>query len=217
MIIAVDGTAASGKGTLAKALAKQLNLAHLDSGTLYRACGITLLLDGLTPETVTEEAAEKVAKNLNFSLTTEARIRTREVSRIASIVAAMKPVRDALLEAQRRFAKELPEGKDGAVMDGRDIGTVVLPDADFKFFVEADLEIRAERRLKELINTDPGAMLPAVMKDMAERDERDLTRKHAPLKPADDAIRIDTTDKSIDQMVEFALDAIRSQSKSDGT
>ena len=212
MIIAVDGTAGSGKGTLAKALAKHLRLAHLDSGTLYRACGITLLLDGLTPGTATEEAAEKVAKNLDFSLTTDARIRTREVSKIASVVAAMKPVREALLGAQRRFASELPKGAEGAVMDGRDIGTVVLPDADHKFFVDADLEVRAKRRWKELINSDPTAMLPAVMEDMAERDERDRTRKHAPLRPADDAVRIDTTDKSIDEMVEFALEAIRSQS-----
>ena len=211
MIIAVDGTAGSGKGTLAKALAKRFNLAHLDSGTLYRACGLMLLLDELTHETVTEEAAEKAAKNLNFSLTTEARIRTREVGKMASVVAAMKPVREALLEAQRRFARELPEGLEGAVMDGRDIGTVVLPDADHKFFIDADLEVRAERRWKELINSDPAAMLPAVMEAIAERDERDRTREHAPMKPADDAVRIDTTDKSIDEMVEFALEAIRSQ------
>ena len=209
MIVAVDGTAASGKGTLAKELARRLNLRHLDSGTLYRACGLTLLLGGLTPETATAEAAGAAAGALDPGLAGDPRIRTREAGEMASVVAAMKPVRAALLDFQRGFARDLPEGADGAVLDGRDIGTVVLPDADHKFFVDADLAVRAERRWKELQNTDRGAMLPAVSKELAARDDRDRSRDHAPLVPAGDAVHIDTTDMSVDEMVEFALAAIR--------
>ena len=208
MIIAVDGTAASGKGTLAKHLAGRLNLAHLDSGSLYRTCGLMLLLDGLTPATATEEAAENAAKNLDFDLAADARIRTREAGEMASVVAAMGPVRRALLDFQRRFAGETPDGADGAILDGRDIGTVVLPDADHKFFVDADLDTRAERRCKELQISNHKAMLPAVREELAARDERDRSREHAPLKPADDAIFVDTTDKTVDEMVEMALAAI---------
>lgn len=219
MIIAVDGTAASGKGTLAKALAAELGLAHLDTGALYRACGLTLMLEGADPSSVDEHAAEIAAKNLDFSLTEDARIRTAEAGEMASVVAAMPEVRAALLEGQRRFAYSVtPELKDGlrkglrgAILDGRDIGTVVLPDADYKFFVDADVDIRAHRRWKELINHGSEAMLPAIMEDLVKRDERDRSRQHAPLKPADNAILVDTTEKSVEEMVRFALKAIGQQ------
>ena len=217
MIIAVDGTAASGKGTLARRLARELNLSHLDTGSLYRACGLTLLLDGATPATASERAAEKAARGLDFSLAADARARTREAGEMASVVAAMPPVRAALLEAQRRFIRDIPAGRAGAVLDGRDIGTVVLPDADHKFFVDAEIGTRAERRWKELHNADREAMLPAVEQELAARDARDKSRDLAPLRPADDAVFIDTTHKSVDEMVEVALEAIRRQPMPDGT
>ena len=205
MIIAVDGTAASGKGTLAKRLAGALNLAHLDTGALYRGVGLMLLNDGVSAQQITPYRAENAAKNLDFSCLDHPDLRTPETGEMASVVAAIPAVRHALLDSQRQFAASPPQGFDGAVLDGRDIGTVVLPDADVKFYVDADLAIRAERRTKELINAGHAVMLPEIQQALAARDERDMSRSEAPLKPADDAIMIDTSTLDVDMMVEKAL------------
>jgi len=205
MIIAVDGTAASGKGTLAKRLATTLGLAHLDTGALYRGVGYALMIEGFSAQEITPYHAENAAKNLDFSLLDKPELRTPEAGEMASIVAAIPEVRQALLDAQRQFAQSPPEGFDGAVLDGRDIGTVVLPDADVKFFVDADLAIRADRRTKELINQGHAVMLPEIQTALAARDKRDMSRKQAPLKPAEDAIMIDTSDLDVEMMVKTAL------------
>lgn len=209
MIIAIDGTAASGKGTLAKRLAQNLNLAHLDTGALYRMVAAEALTQGQTPQTITSQQAENIAKSIDLKRRDEAQIRTPEAGEMASVVAAMPEVRAVLLTLQRRFAQSPPEGRDGAVLDGRDIGTVVLPDAEFKFFVDADPAIRSERRYKELINGGHEVMLPDILASILTRDERDKTRPHAPLKAASDAIMLDTSTYDVDGMVEFALSHIK--------
>ena len=205
MIIAVDGTAASGKGTLAKRLAKALGLAHRDTGALYRGVGYALMEKGFSAQDITPYVAENASKNLDFSLLDKPELRSPEAGEMASIVATIPEVRQALLDAQRQFAQSPPEGFHGAVLDGRDIGTVVLPDADVKFFVDADLTIRADRRTKELINQGHAVMLPEIQTALAARDERDMSRKQAPLKPAEDAIMIDTSDLDVEMMVRTAL------------
>lgn len=205
MIIAVDGTAASGKGTLAKRLAMALQLAHLDTGALYRGVGYMLMMNKVSGQDITPYLAEKAAKNLDFDILEKPELRSPEAGEMASIVATIPEVRQALLDAQRQFAQSPPVGFHGAVLDGRDIGTVVLPDADVKFFVDADLTIRADRRTKELINQGHAVMLPEIQTALAARDERDMSRKEAPLKPAEDAIMIDTSDLDVEMMVKTAL------------
>ena len=208
MLIAVDGTAASGKGTLARHLASRLNLRHLDTGSLYRGVGLSLLRAGFSDAEITTQIAENAAKNLDFALTEDAEIRTDAVGNLASVVAAMDPVRDALKTRQLDFTTAIPDGFDGAILDGRDIGTVILPHADCKFFVDADPHIRAERRLAELQAQGAAADIDVVLEQLMARDQRDMNRTIAPLKQADDAIFVDTGEKTVDEMVTFALSAI---------
>ena len=192
MIIAIDGSAASGKGTLAKRVASKFGYDYLDTGALYRAVALSLLNTGTNSNNINEKQAVNAALTLDLSLTQTAEIRTDKVAALASIVAAISPVRAELLALQRSFAAAPPSGK-GAVLDGRDIGTIVLPNADIKFFIDADLDIRAERRTKELLQAGQSVMLRDVLADMKARDDRDRTRSVAPLKVADDAITIDTS------------------------
>ena len=192
MIIAIDGSAASGKGTLAKRMAAEFGYDYLDTGALYRAVALSLLKAGVNSSNIDEKQAVNAASTLDLSLTQTAEIRTDKVANLASIVAAISPVRAELLALQRAFATAPPSGK-GVVLDGRDIGTIVLPDADLKFFIDADLDIRAERRTKELLQAGQSVMLRDVLADMKARDDRDRTRSVAPLKAADDAITIDTS------------------------
>jgi len=205
MIIAVDGTAASGKGTLAKKLAQALHLAHLDTGALYRGTAVALMNLGVTPATITPEEAEKAAKNLDFTDLESPRLRSPEAGEMASLVAVIPEVRRALLDGQRQFAQNPPKDFKGAILDGRDIGTVVLPDADVKFYVDADLPVRAERRYKELINGGHKVILRDIQASLEARDHRDMSRQDAPLKPALDAIIIDTTTMDVEMMVKTAL------------
>ena len=192
MIIAIDGSAASGKGTLAKRVAAKFGYDYLDTGALYRAVALSLLKAGVNSNNIDEKQAVNSASKLDLSLTQTAEIRTDNVAALASIVAAISPVRAELLALQRSFAMAPPSGK-GAVLDGRDIGTIVLPDADIKFFIDADLDIRAERRTKELLQAGQSVMFRDVLADMKARDDRDRIRSVAPLKAADDAITIDTS------------------------
>lgn len=203
-IIAIDGTAASGKGTLARKLAADLGFAHLDTGKLYRYVGWAVMDAGGDP--ADEKAAIAAAKAMNFGFDPAAldnpALTTDAAGQAASKVAAMPVVRDLLFDYQRNFARN---AAPGAILDGRDIGTVICPDAAVKFYVDADQEIRAQRRHKELQNRGLLVTYDAVLADMRERDARDMGRADAPLKPADDAVIIDTTHLNADE----AFDKVR--------
>ena len=207
MIIAIDGSAASGKGTLAKRLATHLGLSHLDTGALYRAVGLQLLNAGQDKKNINENQCVKLCVGLDIGLTTSPLIRSEKVAEMASVVAAMPAVRAALLDLQRQFAATPPDPK-GAILDGRDIGTVVLPHADFKFFIDADLDERARRRTKELQESGQSAMFRDVFEDMQDRDRRDRERSTAPLKAAEDALVIDTTQLDADSVFAMAASHI---------
>lgn len=203
MIIAIDGPAAAGKGTLARRVAEHFNLAYLDTGLLYRAVGKKVLDAGNDPEDAA--AAETVARALNAQDLNADGLRVDVVAQAASKVSAVPGVRAALLDFQRDFAKTPPEGSNGAVLDGRDIGTVVCQEATAKLFITASTEVRANRRFKELHQADSGAIYARVLEDMKERDERDSSRSFAPLVPANDANVIDTSHLSANQVFDQAL------------
>ncbi|MEC7495009.1 MAG: (d)CMP kinase [Pseudomonadota bacterium] len=207
MIIAVDGSAASGKGTLAKRLAAHYDLAHLDTGALYRCLALHLITEGRTATNVTESEAAGAVGNIDLLMAGSAAIRTDAVAGMASVVAAMPAVRQNFVSLQRQFATQTPNRR-GAVLDGRDIGSVILPDADFKFFIDADLEERARRRTKELQESGQSAMFRDVLEDMQDRDRRDRERSTAPLKAAEDALVIDTTQLDADSVFAMAASHI---------
>ena len=209
MIVAVDGPSAAGKGTLARRLAAALNFAYLDTGLLYRAVGAKLLARGQAP--ADPAAAERAAADLAPEDLRRADLRSEAAGRAASEVAAHPEVRARLLAFQRRFAAEPPDGKAGAVLDGRDIGTVVSPAADVKVFLTASPEARARRRLKELRERGEEAIYPRVLQEMQERDARDSGRAAAPLRPADDAIVIDTTEMDKDAVFERVFAIVQSR------
>jgi len=211
MIIAIDGSAASGKGTLAKSLARQLGYDYLDTGALYRAVGLSLIKAGVNPDNIVENQAIDIAKSLDLDLTNSPLIRDDRVADMASRVAAITPVRAALLDLQRRFAAT-PQSGRGAILDGRDIGTVVLPSADLKLFIDAAIETRAKRRTKELHDAGQSAMFRDVLADMQARDKRDRTRSVAPLRAADDAITIDTTTMDAAAVLALALTYVETSS-----
>ncbi len=196
MIVAIDGPAASGKGTIAKKLAEYFNLSYLDTGILYRAVALQMLTKGMNEKD--SQSAEKVERKVFIDSIDHTGIRTRAVSDLASKIATIPGVREELLDRQRRFAQNPDPGKDGAILDGRDIGTVVCPHADFKIFIMADLEIRAKRRWKELLQSDPTVIYCEVLEEMRSRDERDTNRNDAPLAVTSGALVIDTSNKSID-------------------
>ncbi len=196
MIIAIDGPAASGKGTLARKLAEKFNLAYLDTGSLYRAVGLTLLRQKADPKD--PNAALAAARNLDHRLLNDPDLRKEDTGRAASIVAAIPDVRTALLAFQRDFAAKPPQGMAGVVLDGRDIGTVICPDADIKLFISASDEVRARRRTKELQDKGLNVAKESVLADLQDRDKRDSARSDAPLKAADDAHLLDTTELDIE-------------------
>ena len=186
-VIAVDGPAASGKGTIARALAAHLGLPHMDTGLLYRAVALNLWRWGGDP--ASEFEALRAADMLNVDPEDD-EIRSEPVSRIASSISAYPSVRAALMKRQQDFAEQL----DGAVLDGRDIGTVIAPEAEVKLFVTASAEVRAQRRVRELLERGMPAHYEDVLADIRARDARDASRPIAPLKPAADAIILDTSD-----------------------
>jgi cytidylate kinase len=202
MIIAIDGPAASGKGTLAKRLAAHFGLPHLDTGLLYRAVARTIL--DRHADLSHEATATAIAQSLDTSHLDDPRLREREMGEAASLVSGFRPVRDALIEFQRRFAAQLP----GAVLDGRDIGTVVCPAAEVKLFVTATPEERARRRHLELVGRDEPADFTAILEDIRRRDERDISRPVAPLRPAPDATVLDTTFLDPDAAFRTALEVV---------
>ena len=199
MIIAIDGPAASGKGTIARRLAAHYGLPHLDTGLLYRATAATLIAEGR--DLHDEDSAVSAARGLGLTDFDEAALRSRQMAEAASVVAAMPGVRAALIEAQRAFAAR----PGGAVLDGRDIGTVICPNATVKIFVTASAAARAQRRVVELANRGERADYSAVLADILRRDARDSERAAAPLRPADDAVRLDTTHLGIESAFAEAL------------
>lgn len=203
MIIAVDGPAASGKGTLAKRLAAHFDLAHLDTGMLYRATGLGVLRAHGDPED--EAAALRAARDVLTIALDDPDLRAEGTGAAASKVAAIPSVRTALLDLQRAFAASPPNGKTGAVLDGRDIGSVICPNADHKFYVNASLETRAGRRLRELRDRGADAIYARVLADLTERDARDRDRSTAPMVAPADALVLDTTDMDADTVMRAAL------------
>lgn len=205
MIIAVDGPAASGKGTIARALARHYGLPHLDTGLLYRAVGLNLLQTGGDPES--EFAAVRACdiSQIDFD---DPELKSETVGGLASRISAYPLVRHALLERQRSFACQ----PGGAVLDGRDIGTVIAPEAEAKLFVTASAEVRARRRLGELTRIGLNVHYEDVLADIHARDERDSTRLAAPLQRAPDAHLIDTSELGIDAAVAEAVAAVESRS-----
>lgn len=202
MIIAIDGTTASGKGTLSREVGRIYQLKRLDTGALYRAVALAVLEAGADPNDAA--AALAAAHSLDLAAIDETLIRSGPVGAAASVVSAHPEVRAALLHAQRAFARH----PAGAVLDGRDIGTVVCPDADVKLFVIADLDVRAHRRHRELLARGESVTFEQVAADIAARDARDAARAVAPLRMADDAHLIDTTALSIEDAVAAACRVI---------
>ncbi|QDX25422.1 (d)CMP kinase [Sphingomonas suaedae] len=203
MIIAVDGPAASGKGTIARALARHYGLPHLDTGLLYRAVAATVLRDELDPA---QEADAVAATSFDDLLLADEWLRTDEVGKAAS-VSAHPLVRSALLQRQKRFAMQ----PNGAILDGRDIGTVIAPDADAKLFVKATPMIRARRRHAELQKCGSTVSLDRVLSDIRARDDRDSTREQAPLVAAPDAAVLDTSFLSVESAIQKAIALVEAQ------
>jgi CMP/dCMP kinase len=208
MIIAIDGPAASGKGTLARRLAAHFGLAFLDTGSLYRAVARDVRHAGGALDD--PKTAARAARNLDAATLGDPGLRDPGVGDAASIVAKIPEVRAALLDFQRDFARQEP----GAVLDGRDIGTVVLPDADFKIFVIADTEVRAKRRFLEMQAKGEPVTYDGVLEVIRRRDERDMSRDAAPLVPATDALLLDTSALNVAQSFAAALALIEGKRRS---
>jgi len=201
MIIAVDGPTASGKGTIAKALAAHFGLPHLDTGLLYRAVGRQVFLDGGNPD---DPVAALAATSFPEGLLTDPELRSETSGGLASRVSVHPAVRQALYERQRAFATQ----PSGAVLDGRDIGTVIAPDAGVKLFVTASVAARAERRFREMQAAGRAVTLAEIAADLAARDARDANRAEAPLRAAPDAVVVDTSELSPEQAIARAVEAV---------
>ena len=193
--VAIDGPAAAGKGTISRAVAQEFGFAYLDTGLLYRATG-RRVLNGEEPVAAAQALIADDMQGVD--------LRSAEVAQAASRIAAIPAVRDALVDFQRAFARR----PGGAVLDGRDIGTVICPDAEVKLYVTASDEVRAERRYKELLASGGDTTLQTVLADVRARDARDAGRAAAPMKPAPDAVVLDTSALSIDQAVALALEKV---------
>ncbi|HHG74936.1 MAG TPA: (d)CMP kinase [Persephonella sp.] len=221
MIIAIDGPAGSGKSTIAKMIARELGFTYIDTGAMYRAVALKIKRLGINPDD--PEAVLEVLKNTEIDLKPSEEgikifldgedvsdmIRTEEIGKIASKIARHRKVREILVQMQRELGKR---AKD-AVIEGRDTGTVIFPDADIKFFLTASAEVRAERRYRELKEKGLNVNYDRILREVKERDRLDKTRKESPLKPAEDAVIIDTSDKDIDQVFRQLIDIIKKRVK----
>jgi cytidylate kinase len=205
--VAIDGPAAAGKGTISRVVAEKFGFAYLDTGSLYRAVGVKALEIGRG--VIDPKVAAKVAGNLLDTDIARDDLRTAMAGQAASKVAALPEVRAALLDFQKTYARR----DGGAVLDGRDIGTVICPEAEVKIYVTASDEIRAERRHKELVQAKPELTVTQVLNDLRARDDRDAARDVSPMKPANDALLLDTTELSIDEAVTQALTAVQARLK----
>lgn len=220
IVIAVDGPSGAGKGELTKRLAKELNYSLLDSGSIYRVLAYAARLAGLALFDEDSLVQEALVLNLSFDVQDDGvhvmlngddvskEIRNEQAGINASKVAALPLVREALLQRQRDF---LVQSENGLVADGRDMGTVVFPEAQVKIFLDASAEVRANRRYKQMLSSGKEASLSEILKDIKDRDERDRNRPVAPLVPADDAVIIDSSDMSIEEVVKEALAIIHSK------
>ncbi len=208
-VIAIDGPTASGKGTLARQLASTLGFAWLETGALYRAVAYQTLSHFITAddEAAIQVLAQNMAEHFNADDLRNLALRADEVAQRASQISAFPGVRAALLDLQRNFAAQPPVGQ-GAVLDGRDIGTVVCPDAPIKLYITADINARAQRRTQELQNLGHAVTQEQVLAELLERDTRDQTRATAPLRPAADAVVIDTTNLSAEEVLSQALGVV---------
>ena len=211
VVIAVDGPAASGKGTLSNSLANHFDFARLDTGLIYRALGLKVLGDGT--DTSDKQKVISLANQLSFDDLNQENLRSEKVGAVASRVAAIPDVRAVLLKFQRDFAAHPPAEKSGVVLDGRDIGTIVCPNANFKIFLIADKDVRATRRFKELQERGLRAIYSQILRDIVDRDARDSFRSVAPLEPAKDAFVLDTSKLSVDATFVAALRYISTQDK----
>lgn len=219
MIITVDGPAAAGKGTLSQRVADKYSLAYFDTGMVYRAVGLSMLLNGydLTNVSLAEKEAEELTFVKMMDLSSHRDFRSAKGGEAASIVSSYSGVRARLLDMQRRFANN-PMFSDGtpakgAIYDGRDTGTVICPHADVKFFITASPEVRAKRRYDEFIAKGMNTDYETVLSDVKKRDERDTNRKDAPMKPAEDAIVLDTSDMGIEEVFMVAVAKIQEKLK----
>ena len=203
MIIAIDGPTAAGKGTLARSLADHFGFAYLDTGSIYRALASLVRESGLDPEN--QEEVTGLALKLSATDLQRNDLREEEVGQLASKIAVYPRVRQALLDFQRNFAETPPGEAKGAVLDGRDIGTVICPNADLKLYITASDDVRASRRHKELIDKGVAAIYAEILADLKARDQRDQSRSAAPSKPADDAIVLDTSGITAEAVLEKAL------------
>lgn len=217
--IAIDGPSGAGKSTMAKQLAAELNFLYVDTGAIYRTVGLAACRAGIAPEAAAQ--VEPLLPSLDIGMgygedglqhmtlngedVTDA-IRRHEISNYASAVSAVPSVRGFLLEMQRKFARE-----NNVIMDGRDIGTVVLPDADLKIYLTASAEDRAQRRYRELLQRGQQAELEQVLRDIAQRDSRDMNREIAPLRQAEDAVLVDTTGIGPEESFQTLLELIRTR------
>jgi len=225
LIVAIDGPAGAGKSTVSKLLARRLGLSFVDTGALYRAVALSGRRQGISPTDDTALEALLGRIRISFKATGEenrvfldgedvsAEIRTPDISLLASAVSARPVVRAGLLGLQRRLALEAPVG---AVLEGRDIGTVVFPDADLKFFLEASADVRARRRYEELFQKGTESTLNAVLSDQTKRDRDDASRAAAPLKPAEDAVRVDSSGLPLSEVVQRLERVIRERLASRG-
>jgi cytidylate kinase len=205
MLIAVDGPAAAGKGSLSLKLAEHFDFARLDTGLIYRAVAMKVLK---TEGSNSNKDAVEIAQLLSLNDMNTKGLRNEEVGIMASKIAIIPEVRNILLRFQRDFAANPPSNKLGAVLDGRDIGTVVCPNANFKLFVTASPEVRAERRFKELQDRGEEAIRSAILQDIIDRDERDRSRSVSPLMPAQDAYILETSTLDLDAVFKIALNYI---------
>tara|TARA_Y100001978_G_scaffold93801_1_gene83982 strand:- start:319 stop:972 length:654 start_codon:yes stop_codon:yes gene_type:complete len=203
--IAIDGTAASGKGTLARKLAEKYNFIHLDTGLLYRKVANELIIKKKNISKNLEYHSSEIARNLNFLELKKEDLRSEETAKLASLIATQTKLREILNLKQKEFVEENKKKFSGCILDGRDIGTKILPNADFKFFIDASIEVRAKRRLLEknisfLHEKDEKCMLQSLIKQMNDRDKLDIKRSISPLVPAEDAYVIDTTFIDADEL-----------------
>ena len=206
MIIAIDGPAASGKGTLAKQLAEYFQLMHLDTGKLYRYMAWYFLQNGTDMTQLTEGAIASAVEAISPARLSKPELLTEQIGQYASQISKNQAVRQALVSIQRTLAQDAHQQEyyQGAVLDGRDIGTVILPDADYKFYLDADLQVRAARRYQESLENGKKTSLEAITALIAARDQQDSQRASSPLKPADDAIFLNSSQMNIEQMVDSA-------------
>ena len=212
MIIAIDGTSGSGKGSLSKNLARKYNLSYLDTGKLYRIIANNLLMKKVDHRFLKDEALkiskETILKNLNqINLDY---LMSEKISEVSSLIASYSEVRNKLVDFQRDFAQNFPSSKLGSILDGRDIGSIILPNADIKFFLDASPEIRAKRRTQELKDKGNSVNFYNVLKAINERDLRDKTRKTAPLLRPENSLYIDTSNKNLDEVARVAYKKIDS-------